>query len=185
MTKAFTRSFTGILLAGLISSTANSQSSIDAARPKPQSPLEKILPKPSQINSAEDSDFVFRNEININAVRSFTRNYKNVSDAKWRKLKDGFSVAYFDNDSVRTMVLYSKTGSCESITRYYLANKLPADVRDPVKSTYDDFDIYHVIESTINGVTSYLIKMEGKSTWKTVRVVDGEMEVVEEYFKLN
>jgi len=26
--------------------------------------------------------------------------------------------------------------------------------------------------------------MEGRTTWKTVKVVDGEMEEVEEYFKL-
>jgi hypothetical protein len=53
-----------------------------------------------------------------------------------------------------------------------------------VKSTYYDFNIYHIIEPTLNGVTSYLVKMEGKSTWKTVKVVDGEMEEVEEYLKL-
>jgi hypothetical protein len=58
-------------------------------------------------------------------------------------------------------------------------------IRHLVKSTYYDFNNYHIIEPTLNGVTSLISsKLEGRTTWKTVKVVDGEMEEVEEYFKL-
>lgn len=118
------------------------------------------------------------------AVKSFTRDYKDVSNAKWLQLNDGYSVVYFTVDGVKTRLLYNKKGVCESIIRYYFEEKLPTAIRHLVKSTSYDFHIFHVIEPTINGVTSYLVKMEDKTTWKTIKVVDGEIEVVEEYSKL-
>lgn len=118
------------------------------------------------------------------AVKSFSRDYGYVANAKWLTLDHGFSVVYFTVDGVKTRLLYDKKGRCESIIRYYFEDKLPASVRHIVKTMFYDFNIFHVIEPTINGVTSYLVKMEDKSSWKTVKVIDGEVEVVEEYSKL-
>jgi hypothetical protein len=118
------------------------------------------------------------------AVKSFTRDYKNITNAKWLRLNHGFSVVYFTVDSINTRLLYNKKGYCENIIRYYFENRLPPAIRHLVKTTYYDFSIYHIIEPTINGVTSYLIQMEGKTSWKTIKVVDGEMEVLEELLKV-
>jgi hypothetical protein len=112
------------------------------------------------------------------------KDYKYVTTAKWSKLSNGDCSVNFTVDSITTKIVYDRAGHCENVVRYYFENRLPPEVRHVVKSNYYDFNIYHIIEPTINGITSYLIKLEGKSTWKTVKVVDGEMEEVEEYLKL-
>ena len=39
------------------------------------------------------------------------------------------------------------------------------------------------LANAINWKTGYLVKLEDKTSWKTVKVVDGEMEVSEEFLK--
>ncbi len=151
---------------------------------KAKASIEKIIPISKQSNTARKPEFNFRNEISSNAVRNFMQDYKGVTDAKWSKLANGYSAVNFTVDSITTRIVYDRAGHCENIVRYYFENRLPPAVRHLVRSTYYDFNIYHIIEPTLNGVTSYLVKMEGKTTWKTVKVVDGEMEEVEEYLKL-
>ena len=144
---------------------------------------EQLISSSEEVPTVKDSAKAIPTEIK-KAVKNFSRDYKNIADAKWVKLDHGFSVVYFTVDSVETRLLYNKKGYCENMIRYYFENRLPPAIRHLVKSTYYDFSIYHIIEPTINGVTSYLIQMEDRSAWKTIKVVDGEMEVVEELFKL-
>ena len=69
--------------------------------------------------------------------------------------------------------------------RYYQEEKLPHEIRGLVKSTYYDYDIYLITEVNRNEKIAYVVKMEDKTSWKTVKVVDGEMEVLEDYTKSN
>ena len=184
MKKAFVYGVTGLVLPWLITSISYSQNSANVAKLKISPSIEKIIPTSKQLDTAGSTEFNFRNEISSNAVRNFMKDYKSVTNAKWSKLPHGYSVVTFTVDSIRSRIVYDRRGHCENTVRYYFENRLPPAVRHLVKSTYYDFNIYHIIEPTLNGVTSYLVKMEGKTTWKTVKVVDGEMEEVEEYFKL-
>jgi len=184
MKKAFVSRFAGLFLSWTITSITYSQNSINPARLKAEPSIETIIPASKQLNAAGKSDFNFRNEISSKAVRNFMQDYKTVTDARWSELAHGYSVVNFTVDNIKTRMVYDKRGHCENIVRYYFEDKLPPAVRHLVKSTYYDFTIYHIIEPTINGVTSYLIQMEDSTTWKTIKVVDGEMEVVEELVKV-
>ena len=137
----------------------------------------------SESKSDVKNDSAVWNGINLNAIRNFIREYKNVSNAKWFESSNGFFVAYFVRDDIRTWVFYNKKGDFERMIRAYNEEKLPADVRHLVKSTYYDFSIYFVTEITTNMQTGYHVKMADKTSWKTIKVVDGEMEVTEEYVK--
>ena len=184
MKKASVYKAAGFLLPWTIVSITYSQNSTYTAKLKVQPFVEKIIPTSKQSDGVGSTEFTFRNEISTNAVRNFMKDYKYVTNAKWSKLGNGYYVVNFTVDSIRTRIVYDRAGHCENIVRYYFENRLPPEVRHLVKSTYYDFSIYHIIEPTLNGITSYLVKMEGPTTWTTVKVVDGEMEVFEEYLKL-
>ncbi|MGZ8541331.1 MAG: hypothetical protein ACXWV6_11820, partial [Chitinophagaceae bacterium] len=99
------------------------------------------------------------------------------------KSSNGLFVVYFTSEDIKSFVYYNNKGVFEFMIRYYNEEKLPADVRHLVKSNYYDFSIYHVTEVTRNNKIAYAVKMEDKTLWKTVKVVDGEMELMEEYSK--
>jgi len=122
-------------------------------------------------------------EINAKVVRNFAKDYKKATDVKWIKTSEGLYAAYFVNDAVQNLVCYNKKGNFECQLRYYQEDKLPREIRGLVKGAYYDFSIYLVTEVHRNGKIAYVIKMEDKTSWKTVKVVDGEMEVTEDFRK--
>ena len=175
MKKAF---FPALLLVLTISNMIYAQSVADATKPKKQTG--NII---ADANSDIRIDSTVWNGINVNALRNFIREYENVSNAKWFESSNGFFVAYFIREDIRTWVFYNKKGDYVRMIRSYNEEKLPADVRHLVKSTYYDFSIYYVTEINSDMKTAYHVKMADKTSWKTIKVVDGEMEVTEEYVK--
>jgi len=125
---------------------------------------------------------VLLNEVNTKAQRNFVRDYKHISAATWFKLEDGFVVYFIDKD-VNTRVAYDKKGNYLWTIRDYTENKLAFEIRDLVKSKYYDLSIYHIDEVKSNDGIVYMIKLEGKTTWKIIKVSGGEMTVVNDYVK--
>jgi hypothetical protein len=123
-------------------------------------------------------------DINTKAELNFTKTYKNATDITWYPLHDRrLMVRFFDN-GIQTKIFYNRKGNKEAMVRYYTEDKLPNEVRRPVKATYYDFNIFMVIEVTIGNQTAYLVKIEDKTCTKTIRVMNGEMEVIEEFENL-
>src|SRR4030095_3850802 len=136
-------------------------------------------------NRTGDSGSLRLNERNSNAVRSFARDFRNVSDVRWIKSEKGFFTAYFVDNDIQNWIVYNSRGSCEAMIRYYYEEKLPYSVRHIVKSAYYDFSIFCVNEITVNGTTAYTVTLTDKTRdtifWKIVQVVDSEMVLIKEY----
>jgi len=136
-------------------------------------------------NRTWDSGSLRLNERNSNAVRSFARDFRNVSDVKWIKSEKGGFAAYFVDNDIQNWIVYNSRGACEAMIRYYYEEKLPHSVRHVVKSAYYDFSIFCVHEITVNGITVYTVTLMDKARdaifWKIVQVIDGEMELIKEY----
>lgn len=77
----------------------------------------------------------------------------------------------------------TKRGNCQSRILYYTEKMLPAAIRNQIKSAYYDFAITSVKEVHHNKATAYLLTVADATTWKVIRVVNGETEVLEEYVK--
>ena len=122
------------------------------------------------------------NEISTKAARDFSRNFKNASDPKWFKAKEGF-VVYFRKDGVDSRAFYTKKGQYEGVILSYYEDKLAPKIRHLVKSVYYDFNICHVYELQNEDMTAYVVKLLGKTSCKTVSIVNGEMNVIEELQK--
>ena len=118
--------------------------------------------------------------VNTKAEMNFTKTYKNATDILWYPLNDKrLMVRFFDN-SIQTKIFYNRKGSQETMVRYYTEDKLPNEVRHVVKTTYYDFNIFLVIEVTVGNQIAYLVKVDNKTCTKTIRVMNGEMDLVEE-----
>ena len=77
-----------------------------------------------------------------------------------------------------TRAFYDKKGRVRFTISYYGEKELPREVRAIVKPEYYDYAILTVQEVRTNGKSIYLIDMEDSTTIKTIRVEDGEMELV-------
>jgi hypothetical protein len=122
-------------------------------------------------------------DVNINAVRDFTKNFKNATDVKWVNHENGTSV-YFSIDGAKMRSTYNTKGKREYSLKYYDESRLPTDVRHLVRSTYYDYGITIATEVARNERVSYLVKMENDKEYLTVKVNDGELSVFEKTTKV-
>ena len=120
--------------------------------------------------------------INTKTVKNFKKNYKTSNAVSWFDIKDGI-LAEFKEDEITTKVFYDRKGNKTASIRSYFENKLPRDIRHQVKSHYYDFNIFYVQEVTVGDKTAYLVKIEDPLSFKTIRVVDGEMDELEAFTK--
>jgi hypothetical protein len=120
--------------------------------------------------------------VNTKAMRDFKKTYPHIESEKWFSFKDGFA-AKFTEDGIQRMVTYNRIGDWLYTIAYYEEKQLPEDIRALVKSSYYDYTITVVQEITARQQTIYLVHMQDANTWKTVRVADGEMSVVEDFNK--
>jgi len=121
--------------------------------------------------------------VNRRAVKDLERRFKNAFTENWYKVPDGF-VADFALYDIRHQVAYDKKGNWLYTIRNYDETNLPADIRHLVKSTYYDYNIFlvHEIEKPSHSLT-YIIHLEGKTSWINLRVFDGELEEWQKFKK--
>jgi hypothetical protein len=124
----------------------------------------------------------YLNEIDTRAVRSFVRTYWNVTDANWVTYPGGY-VVYFTNNGIVNRAYYTRSGELECSIRQYTEKEMPVDIRQIVKSAYYDYSIVIVHEVSRGGKTSYVVKLEDKTSFKDIRIDDAGMEVVTEFMK--
>lgn len=182
MKKIQINSVAAFLLASIVAGTAYSQDSIgDLARNKEKTTINRNG-QPAQNGAQEYEVPASRNEISAKAQRNFLKNYKDATGAEWKKVSTGFVVTFKQQDT-KTSVFYTRNGIVDCTINYYSADKLPENVRHLVKTNFYDYEIGFVTEVNKNGITSYLVKIEDSTSIKTVKVIGGEWEVVEELRK--
>jgi hypothetical protein len=117
----------------------------------------------------------------IRAVRNFTRIYKDASEVKWESLNDGGYICRFIQNGVMKRAFYDERGGWLTTIAGYTAEHLPVDVRKQVHSVYYDYSILYVNEINMPGKpVSYVVQVQDKRAIRIVRVLDGEMEEIQE-----
>lgn len=124
-----------------------------------------------------------RNEINLRALRNFTRNYHEILDAKWYQCPIDLTVVSFTKNGIRHHIHYSKMGFYESMIRFYGEKQLPPETRHLIRSNFYDFSIVYVTEINRNDQTVYVVKLEDPSKWKTLTILGTHIEIIDEYVK--
>ena len=118
----------------------------------------------------------------VKATGHFWKTYGENRGENWYPVTNGF-LAEFSEKEVQVKVIYSQKGNWVYTLRQYSEKELPEDIRGQVKSRYYDDTITWVKEFIQPQNTVYLIHIENDSRWKTIRVSDGEMEVVQDFRK--
>jgi hypothetical protein len=174
MKKLFITSLAALVMISCLSLISYSQSDVAYQNKKVQYDLTKIL----NANFSE----VFANDVNIKAMRHFIKQFSSVTTEKWYKISDGI-VASFTENEIETKVHYDLNGDWHCTLRTYNENQLPFAVRDLVKSKYYDYNILVVYEIIYPGSLTYIVKIEDSKRIKTLKVTDGEMEVIGDYVR--
>ena len=143
---------------------------------------------PGSANRVDDSNFLkpeYINNINVTAVRDFVNRFKEQTDARWYKLKDASLLVKFEVPDISYRVAYSSRGNWVYTIQTYYEKKLPRDVRAIVKSTYYDYSITQVeeIDHADGAGKVYIVHLKDDICWKTVRVYNGEMDLMETLYK--
>jgi len=141
--------------------------------------ISKYFESGSNTDSMMESPVVY---ISTKAVRHFIRSFKQAEDVHWFKAVNGM-VAHFTMNGIKSKAYYDKKGNWLYTIRTYEESELSKDIRDLVKRTYYDYSITSVNEITDEQQTAYVILLEDKTTWKTINIYDGEMNVIKEYVK--
>jgi hypothetical protein len=128
----------------------------------------------------ERTEAKFLNEVNTKALRYFKKQYKDINDEKWYTLSNGY-LAEFNANSSKNLVVYDKKGNWKFTISYYDEKNLPPEIRSIVKPTYYDYTISRVEEIHVNDKIIYLVHIQNETSLKTVRVCNGEMELMEEF----
>jgi len=172
MKKILLSSIPGICLLITTVMTVNGQLASNHVKPSGRFVLNKTEPG----NSVGD-------RVKPGVIRSFLKTYKDVSDEKWIEVKEGF-VALFNYNDVDYQVAYDKKGNLLRTLRSYSEDKMSAELRHIVKSTYYDYEInrVHEIETPLNP-TTYVVQLIGKKDVINLGVYDGEMEELEKFNK--
>jgi hypothetical protein len=135
------------------------------------------------VSNKTDSENSGVGRVNPPVIRSFLKTYKDVSDEKWIEVREGF-VAMFNYNDMDYQVAYTKKGNLLRTIRSYSEDKMPADLRHLVESTYYDHAItrVHEIEIPLIPVT-YVVQLAGKKELINLGIYDGEMEVMQKFNK--
>lgn len=118
----------------------------------------------------------------IGILQYITRSFKNVADIKVTNKKDATFI-YFKDAGIVTRVAYNKNGNWLHTMRSLLTEQIPARVSELVQEEFPRHKINGANEIHALDKIAHLVYIEDAKGFKTIRVVDGEWDVYEEFNK--
>lgn len=125
--------------------------------------------------------------INLKAISAklydrFTKDFRSASNITIYADKN--VQIYSMIDGIKNRTLYTRKGKFLHNVRQYEANMLPEEVTNAVNDAYPRFDIFGgVVEVRVADIVAYFVLIENKKSWKRVKVINGEVDVYEEFNK--
>jgi hypothetical protein len=93
------------------------------------------------------------------------------------------TVFYCMEDGIRNNILYTNKGQWLHTVRYYDISKLPFQVYNQVKTEFPEYKMLRVSEVSTNQGIAYLVDIETMTMLKTIRVVDGNWDIYQQFDK--
>ena len=133
-----------------------------------------------------DADQLALEDIKWSSVRmhyDFTNRFKGatnieISNSDWSYLITCTTDGGFNR------IKYTRKGKWERTIRTYPNEKLDESIRAHIEYAYPRYSIFGTVTEVKTGnETAQLVTIEDQKTWKRIKVVDGELEVYEEYRK--
>jgi len=118
----------------------------------------------------------------VRASRDFLQRAGEQKEEQWYKAPVGYLAEYTEG-AEKAMYCYDRNGRWVYTILTYGEEKLPADVRALVRSTWYDFSISWIKEVHQAQDVVYVVHIDGKTSWKEVAVQEGETRVLKEFCK--
>jgi hypothetical protein len=132
---------------------------------------------PSKIQPFATAVNVSRNDINVNALRHFAKNFNDASSERWYATTD-LAVALFNLRDIDYRVDYNiRNGNWIETFRTYSEASMSTDLKEAVRSSYHEYIIFQVqeIEQPLHPV-NYIVHLQGKARLINVRIYDGQIQ---------
>ncbi len=121
------------------------------------------------------------NEINPRAFRQFIKAYGFVPTAVWRKAEQGYSVRWYDMDSIGYIVHYTLRGALSDTHIYYTPRNAPPEIRTQMGRLYPKYDLLFVNELEENDHPLYEVGLAYNGLMLIVDVKDKEVRAEENF----
>ena len=147
----------------------------------------------SNIHAQEDVSFLLAGKapvidapsssIDGRSLRDFNKYFPAVSSAHWSTGSE-VSRVKFEKDSIQYIVDYNKkNGKRRSTIKIYGERQLPDPIRKLIKTSFCNYEVVTVSELLYANKHAYFVKLQGTKRLVTARVMDGEIEIVEDYIR--
>ncbi|MBC7829462.1 MAG: hypothetical protein H7122_17075 [Chitinophagaceae bacterium] len=113
-------------------------------------------------------------------LKNFKKNFRDVSDLRINTFEN-HTYVYCITNGIINRIRYDKRGNWNYTIRYYEEKLLPQEIRKQVRVHFLDFEISGVTEVTVGDKTAYLVRIQSVDTWKTVKIIEDEMTIVESF----
>ena len=138
------------------------------------------------VSNMSDADKLALENIKLasgKAYQDFTTRFKGATNINVSEASNAIFISC-STDGDFNRITYNRKGRWQHTVRTYDNQKLPENIREQVEYVYPRFAIFGgVIEVHASNKVAYLVTVEDKKSWKRIRVVDGEMDIYEEYKK--
>jgi len=124
------------------------------------------------------------NKFSANAIRNFAKDFKEVAEPSWGESYQGYT-ASFSKNGIQSRIIYDRRGEWVSTIRYYGKDNLPSDIRQIIESDFGDYSIFIVTEVAVEDNVAYFVTLEDSKYFIRVKVLNGEMTVLEKTNKAN
>ena len=169
-----------------ITSFVNMGSAQIATTTLPFKAISALVNEPTIMNSFEsiNNGKTLWATISTKALRNFKTSFEGATNEKWFITVDGYMAKFSLADNF-VRASYDKKGNLKYTLQQYAENKLPADVRGLIKSSYYDYQITLVDDIDIlSSGKFYIVHMQDANSWMNVLVHNNELIIMETLNKL-
>lgn len=116
------------------------------------------------------------------ASQNFKRDFVTTANVTWYS-DENTIVASFNQDDIYNRVVYNHSGRKLHSMKVYDENKMSKNLQSLIDAAYPDDNIVQVQEITENFTTFYVVHLENMKGYKTIGVMDGECNILEQFCK--
>ena len=121
-------------------------------------------------------------DVNANCLKHLSRSFKDADHASWSTNAEGFVVRFLSH-AIAYDVRYNHRGRWLSTIRYIPVEFLDRDIITMVMNQFEQFNIFFAQQLLVPAGSVYFIKIERGREWKTLKLQNGEIDVMAEYIK--
>jgi hypothetical protein len=121
-------------------------------------------------------------KIESRILKYVNKHFKNTDDIRWEQADENL-IATVHNEEAVTKYLFNKSGRIVYTIQSFSAKLVPANIKKMVLQYYRKYTITSASKIVESNRQVWVVKIDGKKSFATVRIEDGEMEEIENFDK--